>query len=76
MDDEEYRAVLLQNEEVGHKISFVMSLDFDQKTQRASNLLDIILKAPDRKTQIVLLSKIVKEASQLATDECEPELSQ
>ena len=61
MKNDEFRKSLKDCQEDVQKIKFILALDFEQKTQEASNLLDIILKEDSYEKKVVLLAKIISE---------------
>lgn len=61
VDNKDYQAMIRTLDQDIQKMRFVLAFDFEQKTQEASNLLDIILKQPDYQHQVVLLARLVTE---------------
>lgn len=61
MENAEFQSILAECSEEIKKIKFILAIDFDQKTQEASNLLDIILNQSTYEKQVVLLSRVVSE---------------
>lgn len=65
MSNEEYQMIL---KEIGNELisetEYILALDYDQKTQRASLLVDNLIKLNDRKKQCVYLSIIIKDVEQ------------
>lgn len=61
MENEDYRECLKECSEDVLKIKFILAVDFEQKTQEASNLLDVILKKDTYEKQVALLAKTIAE---------------
>lgn len=59
MDNEEYDALQDEYADELRKIRFILSVDFDQRTKEASNILDAILAQPDYKVQTLLVSRVI-----------------
>lgn len=60
MDSHDFQNIIESiDEKVIDKVKYIINLDFEQKTQRCSLLLDIILSIEDQKKQILLLSIIL-----------------
>ena len=61
MSNDTYRDLVVGFEEELHKINFILSCDFEQKTSEASNLLDEILKQETYEKQVVLFSLVLQK---------------
>lgn len=61
MENSDFQAIIADCSDDIRKIKFILALDFDQKTQEASNLLDIILNQDTYEKQTVLLARVVSE---------------
>lgn len=61
MDNKRYQSIIEANESNIQKLKFILAVRFDQRTQEASNLLDVLLSQDSYDVQVVLLSKIVSE---------------
>lgn len=61
MKNEEFRRLISDCKDSIQKIKFILALDFEQKTQEASNLLDVILNQDTYEKQAVLFARILAE---------------
>lgn len=61
MEDSEYSLIFESLRKSINKLNFILSFNFEQKTQEASNLLDLILEQKNYKTQVVLLSYAIND---------------
>ena len=61
MENKRYQSLMEDYESIIQKIKFILAVKFDQRTQEASNLLDILLAFDDYDVQVMLLSRIVAE---------------
>lgn len=61
MEDDEFHSLLHENSELINKIRYILAVDFDQKTQEASNLLDVVLSGKDKNNQAVIMSAILNK---------------
>ncbi len=59
LDDKVFKKLIMENFEVVQKIVFILYNEFEQKTQRASNLLDVILEQESYELQVILLSVLL-----------------
>lgn len=59
MDNEMFRKILKDNEEPIKKIKFIIYSEFNQKTEKASLLLDEILEAESAEDQIIRMVSII-----------------
>ncbi len=60
MSNEEYRQILKDmGEEFLSETEYILDLDYEEKTQRASLLVDKLLMLNDRKKQSVYMAKII-----------------
>ena len=65
MSNEEYREILNEiGKELLYETEYILSLDYEQKTQSASLLVDNLLKLDSREKQSVYLSKIINRVEQ------------
>lgn len=61
MSNEEYRQILTDiGEELLGETEYILALDYEQKTQSASLLVDNLIKLNDRSKQSVYMSMIIK----------------
>lgn len=61
MENGDFQAILAECSTDIKKIKFILAVDFDQKTQEASNLLDVIMNQDTYEKKAVLLARIVSE---------------
>lgn len=61
MDNTDFRRLISDCKDSIQIIKFILALDFDQKTQEASNLLDVILNQDTYEKKVVLLANILTE---------------
>lgn len=61
MENDLYKAIINEKEDLIEKMEFVLAYNFKQKTMEASNLIDILLSEETYEGQVVLLSLVLSE---------------
>ena len=59
MENDRYKAIINEKEDLIEKIQFILAHDFKQKTMEASNLIDVLLGEDCYEDKVVILSVVL-----------------
>lgn len=77
MEDEEYKKIITKLKALFFKdIEYILSLDYDQKTQQVSLLLEKMQSLPDRDSQVVYLCMLLETVQLLLRNQYQESIKQ